>query len=361
MAVTYIIATDIGNATIEAIRYNPDGLNKEVDFAHVVKPITIAEYERAETSANSDMRDYFIVGKQAFVVGNSARRAGSDYLRLQGAQRYTRDYYGNLFAMATAQVLPRPSSDSRNQKTECKVKAVIAFPPIDRDYANDQVKAIKGKWRVTWRGVEYHFEVIDAVGIDEPLAGIYNTILNKDGSYAKRAQQIISGVTLSIDPGGFTTDAIAIDPNARVDYTSATSYAGMAAQRSLESFAKDIRSQYARILKGSRVDMGQITDALRTGTLDLRGLNKHDVSTLAQEYRNELFSVIEQIVNQYGGAAQFDTLYFTGGVSGLIRDEIKKRITHNNIIFADEAHMIHYANARGLMRFAQFVIEKGKF
>lgn len=353
-----LASLDIGNSTIECILYNDETFNREVDFLHVVKPISTTEYERAENSIGSDMRDYFLIGSDAFVVGNSARRSGADYLRLEGAQRYTKKYYGSLMAMALVQVLPKPAN---NSKSYVKVKLALSFPPVDRDYAEDQRKAVLGKWRVVWRGVEYRFEVLDAFSIDEPLAGLYNTILNKDGSYSKRALQIINGINLVGDGGGFTFDGIVVDEKARVDYTSAISYVGMAAHRSLESFGKDIRTKYARILKGSRVDMSQITEALRTGQLNLRGLGKQDVSTMAQGYRNELFDVANQMINQYGGSAQYDTLYFTGGVSGLIQQEIQTRITHNNIIFADEAHSIHYANARGLIKFAQFVTNQGLF
>lgn len=358
MSKVYTTVADIGNATLEAILYNETTYNKEIDMLHTIKPISLTEYDNANKRVNADMRDYYVIGKQAYVTGSSAARSSGDQIRLQGAERYSRDYYGSIAMILITQLLPRPE---RGTRVNADVKFVGSFPPIDVDYAVDLEKSVLGKWRVHWRGVDYYINVIDAISIDEPLAGLYNTILTKRGDYAVSAKRILEGVTLVLDGGGYTYDAIVIDENARVDYQSAYSLRDVAAHRTIEGFMRDVQAQYARILKGSILTMAQVTEALRTNTLDLRGLGKHDVGVLAQERRNELFNITKQLLNQYGGSAQYDTLYMTGGVSGLIQQEILSNIKHNNIVFADDIHSIHYANARGLMRFAQFGMKEGVF
>lgn len=346
----YTIAADIGNANVKGVIALPNRQLIEVSFPHIIKRISMTEYNTIVNRVGADLSDLFIVNGQPFVIGKSAARASSDVLRVQGSARYTREYYGALAAILMVKLLDR---------TKARVSFIGSFPPADVNYAIDLQNSVIGQWNVTHNERDYTIDVDDAICIDEPLAGYYNVILTKRGDMAKRAREIVQGVTLMIDGGGYTTDAIVIDPDARVDYQSATSHKDLAAHSILESFMRDIQSHYRTLLKGSLLTMEQSTNALTTGILNLRGLGKHDVSQVAQEYRNELFSIYDSVLNQFGGAAQYDTLIPTGGVTGLIRSEIIARWNHNNIIFAESEGREHLANASGLMSFMQYAIAEG--
>src|SRR5690606_31379225 len=152
--------------------------------------------------------------------------------------------------------------------------------------------AISEGWTVEWRDETYTFMVKDGVTIDEPLAGYYNAILRKDGQAFARAN-VKNGTTLMLDVGGQTTDIGVIDRGGEIDYSSFDSE-DIGVLRAVEQFGKDYRADNRDLLRGSDIDRMELHNALRTGWLDLRGLNPtdekrgYDVSIQADEIRANL-------------------------------------------------------------------------
>lgn len=346
-----IVSADIGNANIKGVSSDRNRARSETSFAHQIKQIDITEYENAMDELTTNLDDYFLVNGYPYVVGASAARASSEFLKEQGEERYTPEYYGVLNAILMSKLLPR-SSD---------VLFIGSFPPADRDYKANLQMSVEGDWYIENAGIEKKFTIQqgNAWSVPEPLAGLYNVILTQRGDTAKRARNILNGITLVIDGGGYTIDGIAIDRNASVDISSGVSFKGIAAQATLNEFIKVCKTKYKTMLKGQKVSLEQWTEALTTGQLNLRGLGVQDVGFIAQNYRNQLFEAYRQLLSQMGGAASFDTLMPTGGVSGLISKEITERLKHNNIVFADELKSIHMANARGLMAFMHYGMTEG--
>lgn len=331
------IAADIGNANIKGVTNNA-----EVDFPHKFTTITMQDYHRITSRLGADTSDYFIVNGQPYVIGRSIGKHSNKSLQAFGQRRYTRNYYGVLAAILMTRLFGRSQSN---------ITFMGSFPPSDEPYAIDLQNSVLGEWVVENDGNEYRFNVRNAYAMDEPLAGYYNVVLNDRGEQSRNrdVRSIVQGVTLMIDGGGYTTDVIAIDPQAKVDYSTADSYKNLAAHSVLDEFIKNIESAYRTRLKNGIVSIEQYTNALRTGMLDLRGAGIEDVSDIAREFRNQLYTIYEDIFIANGGATQYNTVIFTGGVSGLLELEILDRFEHNNFYFADKTPVIHRANARGLM------------
>lgn len=329
---------DMGRADIKTATMSP---RKDEDyFMHAFAPVSTAEYRRATQRAGAQMEDYFIVNGIPYVIGKKAIRQGFT-LQLQQT-RYTENYYGVLGAIAMARMFGR---STRN------IFWVGTHAPEDVDYVDDLLYSVVKTWTVEWCGETCEFDVVDGATIDEPLAGYYNAVLRADGqAYADR--RIVSGVTLMLDTGGFTTDAGVIDEHGKIDYTTFDS-AHIGVLESVERFEADYRTENRARLKGIQLDRTQVHAALRTGLLNLRGLNQpgtkgYDVSQQARYIRETLANEVVNFYERYGGGAHYDTLILTGGGSALLEKELAEKLRHNNIVFADKkAEELHMANARG--------------
>lgn len=329
---------DMGRADIKTATVRPR--RDEDYFTHAIAPISPAEFERETKRAGAASDDYFVVNGTHYVIGRKAVRRG---FKLQlGQNRYTPDYYGVLGAIAMTRLL---------QESADNVFWVGTHAPEDVDYIGDLLSAVVCDWRVQWRGQKFVFKVLDGVTVDEPLAGYYNAILRHDGLHYADTR-IVNGTTLMLDTGGYTTDAGVIDPQGEIDYSSFQSQ-HIGVLEAVEQFGRDFRSDNSRLLKGVELDRQQVHKALRTGVLDLRGLNEpgtrgYDVSREASYVRDSLANEVTNFYERYGGAAYYDTLVLTGGGGALLEAELTAKLRHNALVLADKrADELHMANARG--------------
>lgn len=329
---------DMGRADIKTANISPT--RNEDYFPHAFAQISDGDYRRETRRAGAQTDDYFVVNGVPYVIGRKAIRRG---FKLQlGQNRYNEIYYGVLGAIAMARLF---RESARN------VFWVGTHAPEDVDYIDDLLLSIVKTWHVEWCGNDYTFEVMDGITIDEPLAGYYNAVLRADGK-AYADQRVVRGSTLMLDTGGYTTDAGVIDPGGEIDYSSFDSQ-HIGVLEAVEQFGRDFRTENRTLLKGIELDRDQIHHALRTGLLDLRGLNQpgtrgYDVSQDAGYIRDGLANEVVNFYDRYGGAAYFDTLVLTGGGSALLERELTDKIRHNNIILADrKPDELHMANARG--------------
>lgn len=349
---------DMGRAAVKsAIVGARRGQKSEDMFDHIFAEITMQKYQRALARAGANAENFFIVNGVPYVIGIQALREG--FQLKQQETRYTAEYYGVLGAIAMARLFQR-STDN--------VFWVGTHAPEDVDYIDDLLAAIcNTQWQVEWCGNEYTFDVVDGNTIDEPLAGYYNTVLRADGqAYAAKNRPIVRGTTLMLDIGGYTTDFGVIDPNGEIDYTTFESrHIGIL--ENVRRFGEDMRTSYRRLLQGSDVPPKTFEDALATGVLDLRGLNEpgtsgYDVSIEAAAVRSMLANDVVNFYETYGGAAQYNTLILTGGGTALLEKELRSRIRHNNIVFADDKpNEVQMANARGARKWYQMMQMMGVF
>lgn len=337
MGSSTFFAMDGGHDRIKSAA--PTGAIQEDFFPHLLARMDDTAYNRVTSRADSRDEDYFTVNGTHYVIGPKALRFNPD-LGKEGASRYTDQYYGVLAAIAMARAF---------RKTKKNIFFVGSHAPGDVDYRENLMASVVRRWEVQWHDQSIILDVRDATTLDEPLGGYHNVVVRKDGKgYNNR--EVDSGVTLVLDIGAYTTDGIVIDPGGDIDYTTALS-TKIGVHKSVEAFLKNFRSDHRNLLMGNDVTVQQAQDAIRTGVFNLRGLGKVDCAQQAQEVRNELVEQVANFYSTYGGASQYDALILTGGGSALLGTELKSKIKHNNILFADnDLNTLHMANVRGIVR-----------
>jgi hypothetical protein len=94
-----------------------------------------------------------------------------------------------------------------------EVAVFASHPPGDVKYREDLMKSIIGEWEVESGQTKSNFRVNYANTFDEPVDGLMNVLLNKDGQHYQYPQ-IGDGQSQVIDIGGFTTDLLDFIPPA---------------------------------------------------------------------------------------------------------------------------------------------------
>jgi hypothetical protein len=341
---------DAGNSKIKVCTPSED--ISEDQFDHIIKTVSADDYARVTARVSQPDPEYFIVNGVPYAIGEKAKRHGGRFERQHGSKRYTKNYYGVFVAISMARIFRRSVKN---------VFVMGSHAPKDVDYQNDLMEAAIGDWQVGWMGDEMTFKVVDASTFDEPLGGWANATLRKDGR-AFSNKNINDGVTLVIDVGAFTTDRLVIDPGGNVDYSTADSET-IGVLDSVEAFRKDIRTQNSAKLKDvQRISEDRIHEAIRTGTLDLRGMGEVPCQELARETRRSLAHDVYGVYERAGGASEYDNIILTGGGCALLEKELREMISHNNILLAEQnAEKMHMANVRGGMKWYKMHDQLGTF
>lgn len=329
------LALDSGNAIIKA-----KSSGGEIAFVHALYQLTDAEYHRVTTRSGEIHSDYIRVNGVPYVVGERAERHGT-VERRTGAARYVPEYYGVFVATALARMY---AQSMRN------IYLFGSHAPADVDYRDDLMGSAVGTWEVEYQGKMKTFRVSDANTFDEPLGGLMNLVLNRNGITYK-TKEINDGVTLVLDVGGHTTDGLVIDPGASVDYSTAHSER-IGILGVLRQFEKDFRSNNAAKLRNTNTIAPQrLRDGLRTGKMNLGGLGTFDCHEEADAACSEIVNKIKDVYNSYyGGSASYDYLVLTGGGSALLYTRLVDALGHNQIYLAErELDELHLANVRGGM------------
>lgn len=339
------VALDAGNAIIKA-----KCATNEIEFPHMMIQLSPQEFRRATERVGTAHGDYFMINGVPYVIGERAERHGI-FERQHGAARYVDTYYGVFLAATLARLY---------RKSMRRVFLVASHAPGDFDYREDLMAASVKRWEVWNEGNEYHFEIDDAATYDEPLGGLYNVMLSKDGTKFQRGE-LNKAVTLTIDIGGHTVDGLVVDPGGAVDYSTAKSVK-TGILEVIETFLKDFKTNNKRRLqKVDRFPATEVRNAIRTGVFNLRGMGQVPCEDEANQACNMLVNQIVNIYDSYGGSANYDYVLLTGGGSALLENRLRNVIQHNAIILADRSEELHLANVRGGMKFFRLHEAVGSF
>lgn len=351
-----LFANDNGNENNKLVAHGSGVVLSEISFPSSIINVSKSEYDSAMRRTGSKPDDFYIVNGRYFVSGRTAQRMTKGAPVARGAGRYTPEDYGVRSAIAMSKLL--------DPKEDVTIATFMgAFPPEDERYASDLTSAVIGKWDVK-SGSKHHEITIpdgDAYAMDEPLTAYYALVMNKDGTFTRDyRKKYVNSSILIVDGGGYTIDTIVVDANAEVDYSTASTYKGVAVQAVVSEFKKDIDDLFKTQLKGSELTMSKYYDALSTGIVNLGTFGDKNVSKLARDYRQTLLKSYLDTISMAGGQAEYDTILFTGGASGLIYSELVKHFAGQNIAFSAQGDMknIHLANARGLHRFMLYAINQ---
>lgn len=342
-----LISLDAGNAQIKAVT-----MENEIFFPHALRRLSTSDIEDLTLRSDADSKDIFIVNGTYYAIGRQALRTGAGSVLL-GEARYVETYYGVLAAIA----MFRAFNESKKS-----VYLYGSHTPKDAIYRHDLVLAAKGNWVVENMGNRKTFRVVDARGVDEPVAAFrHATMREDDPRYYRGDFRLRKGETAILDIGGFTF-AITVADKAVIDYNSSRTYPNAGILDVLDNLKASIRSNHRTRLKGANdLPETRLREALKTGVYDAGGLGRLNVQREVQEACNLLLNDILNFFQNYGGSSSFDALLLAGGGSVIMERALMESLNHRYTFMAEEDRKrMHMATARGGMKMLRLMETQGK-
>jgi plasmid segregation protein ParM len=182
--------------------------------------------------------------------------------------------------------------------------------------------------------------------IPEALAAWYDHVIVMGDDGVTLEENRVNAPIAIVDIGGRTTDFVVVQDQGIVHRSSGSLGRGM-----LDVYAK-VREAIEQQFDLGELGEQTISRAVETLKLRLHGKD-HDVSTLVSAATREL---VEQLYSEtrrkLGLGAELDEVVFVGGGSEALRDDIANWFP--NQLIAEHAA---FANARGMLKYLQFVCE----
>lgn len=340
-----LMALDAGNAQIKVVTDQTEGY-----FPHALKKMSGSEVEAFSLRSDSTNEQIFIVNGVYYAIGEQAMRNGSGAVLL-GEARYTREYYGVLAAIAAFHGFP---ASTRN------IFLYGSHTPKDVIYRDDLINAVLGKWDVQCQSVKKSFNVVRAMGYDEPAGAFRHATLSEDGLSRRGQKQLHTAETAILDVGGLTL-GISIADKSMIDYSSAQSHL-IGILDVLDELRRLIRSKYRAELKGgNQLPESRLRKSLETGIYQAGGLGDLNVRSEVNEACNLVLTDILKFFQNYGGAGSFDAVLLAGGGSVLLEKKLREHLNHAHVYVAEEDRKcMHMATARGGMKVLRALEARGK-
>lgn len=326
-----VLILDGGNSLI---KFSTGG-GFEGEFPHALKELTESEFQSILIRNNNQAPEGYIrVNGTPYAYGSQAERYTLN--PRFGADRYRKDYYGVLAAIAM----------TLSFNTSCRVALFASHAPGNVVYRDDLMGAAWGDWAVEFLGKERAFEVVYANTFDEPQGGLMNVMLTPDGKKYQRGD-LKMGRVLVIDIGGRSTDWLAVNPGGQVDY-SLNESSEIGILDVVRDFERSFRQSNRDFVKATPVlPPDRVRRAIRSGVFEGSG-KKIQCENEAREATSKLLNRIASTYHSLaGGGVDFDAIILTGGGSAMLRERLEPILNHNCVLLADVDGSIHFANARG--------------
>lgn len=352
----FILIIDNGNWKVKAI----SGQTK-ISFLHQIAPIMPHEYKDGiQRYGSAQHADFIQIDGQAYVVGETAQYY--NVIRRQGAPRYTRDYYGVLFAAAVARASASlGGKDAKGLYTDLKREGLfVVASHASRDYPfrDSLEKALYGKWDFSVGRERFTFKVHGIDAYEEPFGGYANRAFVKSerGTWMTPYDHETVGI---IDIGGGTCGTLIVAAGGDVQYTAAAS-ADQGMNNAVERLRNGLKSTYPEFFGvGRDIPLDRLQEAIRTGIYRGKGekMNVHDlVSSAINPLLNEVNTMWMQ---QLGGGLGLDRVFLTGGGNILLGQRVIDMIgfAKDGVEYATggTTDMLEYANVMGAQRFRDLI------
>lgn len=352
----FVLILDNGNFKVKAI----SGQTK-ISFLHQIAPIMAHEYKEGLERYGSALRaDFLQVDGEHFVVGETAQHY--HVIRRQGAPRYTRSYYGVLFA-ATVQraAASLGAKDAKGLYTDLKREGLhVVASHASRDYAyrGNLEKALLGKWDFSANGERFTFKVHSVDTYEEPFGGYANRafVKNERGTWMTPYAHEAVGI---LDCGGGTCGTLKVEAGGEVIYTAAAS-SDQGMNNAVERLRNALKSSYPEFFGNARdIPLDRLQKAIQTGFYHGKG-SRFEVRDLVDASVNPLLNELYTMwMQQLDGGLGLDRVILTGGGNILLGERMKEMLD-----FPDDAieyatgkstDMLEYANVTGAQRFRDLV------
>lgn len=338
-----VLAGDLGNAWEKFSTYD-----RSECFPHALQEIGLNEYA-ALIKANEPMPGVYVVNGTPYEIGLEAERRGVE--KYQGNARYIPDYYGVLMAIGAFKTIGEEKAD---------VFFFGSYPPKDRDYIDRIKESVMGRWTVVNEGVKKQFNVIDARAFSEPIAAYRHAILDFDGVHYRGDKALRKGLSLVIDPGGFTTDLTIFSDTIPVRDSGKSHVKGIVDVT--ESLEAALRSAFGDELFGmNTLRRDKLQEALVTYKYRLGGRNPLNCKKQVNECFNMYLNDIVKMVGRLNGFSEFDAILLCNGGGAAIEARFRDAVEHNAIYTSEQQREnMMYSTSWGLLKQARVLEAQGK-
>lgn len=326
----------------------------ELMFPHALAELTREQWDYAiDSFGKSSPEDLIRIGDQFYVVGETAENY--QVTRQIGRPKYTRDYYGVLFASAVGRVF----TEHPNLLTE-GLTVFASHPTDDFEFRKELVRSVKGNWSFEVGGKTFKFAVPSVKTFEESFGGYLRRATHYDG---KTWTTPLKGFDIGvIDIGGGTCGVLAV--NRKGDKQAAMSKSGtMGVQGAIDRLRQSLQRKYSdRFSKTVSIPENRLRVALQTGVYSGFGTTL-DCTREAELAVNPLLNEVRSLWQRYLGAgAGLDGVVLTGGGNGFLYERVMQTIGRDEstgVIMADSIDDIQFANVRGARDFADYIETAG--
>ncbi len=352
----FVLILDNGNYKTKAIA----GQTK-ISFLHQLALLMPHDYQRGiERYGKTQIADFLQIDGQSYAVGESAQYY--PVTRRQGAPRYTREYYGVLFASAVARASASlGSKDEKGVYTDLKREGLhVVASHASRDYAYRDllVEALMGKWDFSVGGERFTFKVHSVETFEEPFGGYANRAFVKSerGTWSTPMHHETVGI---MDIGGGTCGTLIVSAGGEVQYTAAAS-ADQGMNGAVERLRDGLKNDFpAFFASGRDIPLDRLQTAIRTGFYKGKG-DRKNVQSLVDAALNPLLNEVYTMwMQSLGGGLGLDRVILTGGGMILLGEKVKDMIgfAPDAVEYATGAttDMLDYGNVMGAARFRDLI------
>lgn len=327
----------------------------EIMFPHAIAPLTREQWDYAiDMFGKSAPTDFLRIGDKFYAVGETAENY--TFTRQIGRSKYSRDYYGVLFASAVGRLF----SEHPNLLSE-GLAVFASHPTDDYEFRKYLVKSVKGEWAFEAGGKSFKFSVKSTNTYEESRGGYWRRAVHYNGrTWTAPLRGYDIGV---IDIGGGTCGVMAL--NKQGDKQPAMSKSGtQGVQNALDRLRTSLSRRYSdRFNRTMSIPEDRLRAALQTGRYVGFG-TELDCAREAELAVNPLLNEITSLWNRYLGAgAGLDGVILTGGGNGFLYERVMQvigRDASTGVVLAeDNLEEIQFANVRGARDFADAVEAAG--
>jgi plasmid segregation protein ParM len=221
------------------------------------------------------------------------------------------------------------------------------------DGTKDQVlidaKKANLKRQVERAGGQALANIVQADVTTEAIAAYIDLLIDNDGNPTEHAEELQQCTSGFIDIGGRTTDSVVLLPGQQV-VTERSGSSDVGVLQLNENVASKLRTKFEL----DQVPPIMVEKAIREGIVRISGKNE-PVDDLVHAEKEKLADQIMAAVRvKIGSGKDLEFVEFVGGGAIVMRDQLAKHFPHAR--FPDHPE---YANARGMMKIAKYIIGGG--
>lgn len=334
---------DFGNAQG---KWFAPGTGEYNNFLHAVVRLTDQQWQSV-VGRGMPPKGLLRVNGVGYAVGEAAKRQIIKE-RPRGAARYNVTYYLPAACYAFIEAF-------RHDK---EISLYASHAPQDQRYAPELVKAVKGTWEVECEYGTLKFAVKKVTTFDEPIGGYAHFALTRTGD-ERPDNPVARQTVLVIDAGGHTVDRVAVDPGGQIDLMSISS-TRTGTLVAIEQFESELRQRYKAMFQDIHdLDIARVESAIISGCYQY-GRKSLECRREAQSAINSLVNDVIQIINEAGGAANYDLILLTGGGSALIYDSLVAAFPQIDFVMVEEDRsLMKFANVFGGAKLAALLSKVG--